>query len=79
MVDSLSGALAPTSYDIAMPAFAVEVKGYDGSMQVAQLQCAYDGALMTEGARAVHTHMGKPDDDFTRKHRRLQLHIMVRL
>jgi hypothetical protein len=63
-VDALSSALAPTSYDIAMPAFAVEVKGYDGSMQVAQLQCAYDRALMTEGARAVHIHTGKSDDDF---------------
>ena len=30
----------------------------------AKLQCAYDGALMTEGARAMHTHMGKSDDDF---------------
>jgi hypothetical protein len=63
-VDALSSALAPTSYDVAMPAFAVEVKGYDGSMQVAQLQCAYNGALMTEGARAVHTYTGKSDDDF---------------
>ncbi|KAH8598462.1 hypothetical protein B0O99DRAFT_591745 [Bisporella sp. PMI_857] len=57
-------ALAPTSYDIAMPAFAAEYKGYDSSMVEAQLQCAYDGALMTEGARAVHTYMDNSDDDF---------------
>ena len=66
-VDTLCGGLAPTSYDIAMPAFAVEVKGSEGSMQVAQLQCAYDGALMTEGARAMHKYMGKSDDDFNGK------------
>jgi hypothetical protein len=64
VVDTLSSALAPTSYDIAMPAFAVEYKGYDGSMAEAQLQCAYDGTLMTEGARAVHTYMDNSDDDF---------------
>ena len=47
-----------------MPAYAVEFEGFNGSMAEAQLQCAYDGALMTEGARAIHTHLGKPDDDF---------------
>ncbi|RDL35431.1 uncharacterized protein BP5553_07362 [Venustampulla echinocandica] len=64
VVDELSSALSPTSYDIAMPAFAVEVKGYNGSMQVAQLQCAYNGALMTEGAYAVHTHINKSNVEF---------------
>ncbi|KAL5327273.1 hypothetical protein ACEPPN_004967 [Leptodophora sp. 'Broadleaf-Isolate-01'] len=63
-VDALSSALAPTAYNIAMPAYAVEFKGCDGSMAEAQLQCAYDGALMTEGAHAVYTHLDKSDDDF---------------
>jgi hypothetical protein len=63
-VNTLASALAPTLYNIAMPAFAVEYKGFDGSIAKVQLQCAYDGALMTEGARAVHTNMGKSDNDF---------------
>jgi hypothetical protein len=78
-VNTLASGLAPTSYNIAMPAFAVECKGCDSGIAKAELQCAYDGALMTEGARVVHTHMGKSDDDFTAKHRRLQSHTMVTL
>ncbi|KAK0110276.1 hypothetical protein ONS96_001896 [Cadophora gregata f. sp. sojae] len=66
-VDALSSAIAPTVYNIAMPAYAVEFKGCDGSMAEAQLQCAYDGALMTEGARAVHTHMDKSEAGFYSK------------
>jgi hypothetical protein len=50
-----------------MPAYAVEFKGYDGSIAKAQLQCAYNRALMTEGARAVHTYIDKSDDDFYSK------------
>jgi len=63
-IDALSSALAPTSNNMAMPAFAVEVKGYSGNMEIAQMQCAYNGALMTEGARAVHTYTGQSDNDF---------------
>jgi hypothetical protein len=36
-VDLLSSALAPTIYNVAMPAFAIELKGSEGSMQVAYL------------------------------------------
>ncbi len=64
VVDTLSGALAPTMYDIAMPAFAVELKSSDGSIAEAKLQCAFDGALITKGAHYVHRHMQKPDDAF---------------
>jgi hypothetical protein len=63
-LEALSSSLAPTAYNIAMPAYAVEFKGCDGNIKGAQLQCAYDGALMTEGARAVHEYVGKPEDDF---------------
>ncbi|KAF4626374.1 hypothetical protein G7Y89_g11789 [Cudoniella acicularis] len=62
--DDLSSSLAPTSYDIAMPAFAVEAKSLEGCMEVAQLQCAYDGALMTHSAYAMHNYMGRSDADF---------------
>jgi hypothetical protein len=47
-----------------MPAYAIEFKGYNGSIAKAQLQYAYNRALMTEGARAVHTYIDKSDDDF---------------
>jgi hypothetical protein len=63
-VDALSSSLAPTSYDIAMPAFAIEVKGSEGSMETAHLQCAFDGSIMTEGARDVHKYLGKADEEF---------------
>ena len=64
VVDLLSSALAPTAYNVAMPALAIEFKGSEGSMQVAHLQCAFDGTIMTEGARGVHTFMKRSDDDF---------------
>jgi hypothetical protein len=46
-----------------MPAYAVEFKSSNGDMKEAKLQCAYDGALMMEGARTVHKHIGKSDDN----------------
>jgi hypothetical protein len=61
---ALAGFLSPTTHDIAMPAYAVEFNGSDGSQVFAQLQCAYDGALMTEAAYAVHRHVGQPDQSF---------------
>ncbi|KAM3066353.1 hypothetical protein ACMFMG_003138 [Clarireedia jacksonii] len=64
VVEALSGDLAPSSYNDAMPAYAVEFKSTNGDMKEAKLQCAYDGALMTEGAHGVHTYIGRPDDDF---------------
>jgi hypothetical protein len=64
VVDALAGFLSPTAYNIAMPAYVAELKGFDSSHKGAQLQCAYDGALMTEGAHAIHAHMGKSDHEF---------------
>lgn len=64
VVEALSGDLAPSSYNEAGPAYAVEFKSSNGDMKEAKLQCAYDGALMTEGARAVHKYLDKSDDDF---------------
>jgi hypothetical protein len=51
-------------YNIAMPAFAVELKSSNSSIAEAKLQCAFNGALITKGARDVHRHMQKPDDAF---------------
>ena len=64
--DALTSALAPSGDGAGMPAYAVEFKGPDGSMPQATLQCAYDGALMTEGARAVYmyVHGDKVDNGF---------------
>jgi hypothetical protein len=64
VVEALSGDLAPSSYNEAGPAYAVEFKRANGDMKEARLQCAYDGALMTEGARAVHKYLSKSDNDF---------------
>ena len=63
-VETISGDLIPSSHSEAMPAYAVEFKSSSGDMNEAKLQCAYDGALMTEGAHAIHAYMGKSDDDF---------------
>jgi hypothetical protein len=64
VVEALSGDLAPSSYNEAGPAYTVEFKSSNGDMKEAKLQCAYDGALMTEGARAVYKYLDKSDDDF---------------
>ncbi|KAH6713379.1 hypothetical protein BKA61DRAFT_576946 [Leptodontidium sp. MPI-SDFR-AT-0119] len=64
VVEVLSGDLAPSSYNEAMPTYTVEFKSPNGDMKEAKLQCAYDGAIMTEGARAVHKYLNKPGDDF---------------
>ena len=64
VVEALSGDLAPSSYNEAMPVYAVEFKSSNGDMKEAKLQCAYDGALMTEGARAIHKYLDKSDNDF---------------
>ena len=64
VVEALSGELAPSLYNEAMPAYTVEFKSSNGDMKEAKLQCAYDGAIMTEGARAVHKYLDKSDDDF---------------
>lgn len=63
-VETLSADLAPSSYNEAMPAYAVEFKSSNGDMKEAKLQCAYDGSVMTEGARVTHNYMDKSNDDF---------------
>jgi hypothetical protein len=63
-VEALSADLAPSSYNEAMPAYAVEFKSSNGDMKEAKLQCAFDGSIMTEGARGAYTYMDKSDDDF---------------
>jgi hypothetical protein len=63
-IEALSADLAPSSYNEAMPAYTIEFKSSDGDMKEAKLHCAYNGALMTEGAYAVHKYLDKSDDDF---------------
>jgi hypothetical protein len=65
-LDELAGFLSPTTKDhkLAMPAYAVELKGTKVALAGAHLQCAYDGAVMTEAAHAIHRYLGKPDKDF---------------
>jgi hypothetical protein len=62
--NALGGFLTPIANGFAMPAYVVEFKGADGSQLRAHLQCAYDGALMTEGAYAIHHYLGRPNEDF---------------
>jgi hypothetical protein len=50
-----------------MPTYTVEFKSSSGDMKEAKLQCAYDGAPMTEGTRAMHKHIGKSNKDFSGK------------
>jgi len=64
VVETLSGDFCPSEFDEAMPTYAVEFKSFRGDLLEAKFQCAYDGGLMTEGARVVHTFLGKPDEEF---------------
>ena len=63
-VEALSTDLAPSSYNEAMPTYAVEFKSIQGDMRQAKLQCAFDRSIMTEGAYGTHKYMNKSDDDF---------------
>ena len=78
-VEALSADLAPSSYNEAMPAYAVEFKSPEGSMREAQLQCAFDGSIMTEGAYGTHKYMNKSDDDFYGKTQALTVTFNGRL
>ncbi|RDL33132.1 uncharacterized protein BP5553_08571 [Venustampulla echinocandica] len=62
--EALSCSIGPTACDISMPAYTVECKSTEGNMQTAENQCAYNGALMAEGARDVHRYLGKSSDNF---------------
>jgi hypothetical protein len=63
-IDNLGAALAPTSHAMAMPTFAVEAKSIEKGIMNAELQCAYDGAIMVDAARNVHESLGKRFDSF---------------
>jgi hypothetical protein len=67
MVEALSRDLTPSSYNEAGPAYTIEFKSSNGDMKEAKLQCAYNRALMTEGARAMHKYLDKSNDDFYSK------------
>jgi hypothetical protein len=47
-----------------MPVYVVEFKSSNGDMKETKLQCAFDGSIMTEGARGTYIYMDKSDDDF---------------
>ena len=64
VVEALGGALVPTQYGAAMPKICVEWKGPEGSLRQAEVQCAYDGALMVEAAQKANEFVGKPDAEF---------------
>ena len=64
VLEELCGELAASNYNEAGPTYAVEFKSASRNMREAKLQCAYDGALMTEGARCIHDYLNKSDDDF---------------
>jgi hypothetical protein len=54
-VEALSVDLAPSLYNKTMPAYAIEFKSSNSDMKEAKLQCAFDGSIMTEGARGAPT------------------------
>jgi hypothetical protein len=64
VVEDLSKDLVPSSYNEAMPAYAIEFKSSSGDMKEAKLQCAYDGAIVTESARAINKYLRNSDKDF---------------
>ncbi|ESZ90552.1 hypothetical protein SBOR_9059 [Sclerotinia borealis F-4128] len=62
--EALSADLAPSSYNEAMPAYAVQFKSSNGDMKEAKLQCVFGGSVVTEGARGAHTYMHGSNVDF---------------
>jgi len=57
-LDDLLPELFPAgSPDFVMPSFAVELKNDQVGLLVADLQCAYDGALMVHAAMKAHEYM----------------------
>jgi hypothetical protein len=63
-IDNLGAALAPTSHAMGMPTFAVEAKSIEKGIMNAELQCAYDGAIMVDAARNIHKSLGKGFNSF---------------
>jgi hypothetical protein len=64
VVDILSNTFTFIIYNITILIYVIKFKNCDGNMVEVQLQCAYDGALMTEETYAMHIHMDKSDDNF---------------
>ena len=63
-IDELGAALAPTSHTMAMPTFAVEAKSTEKGTMNAELQCAYDGAIMVDAARRTYESLGHEPGPF---------------
>jgi hypothetical protein len=63
-VEALSIDLAPSLYNKAMPPYVVEFKSSNGDIKEAKLQCAFDGLIVTEGARGAYTYIDKSNNDF---------------
>ncbi len=57
-IDDLGATLAPTSYTMAIPTFAVEAKSIEKGIMKAELQYAYYGAIMVDAARRTHESLG---------------------
>jgi hypothetical protein len=55
-VDVLSSILVPIVYNITIPAYTIKFKGSDRSIAETQLQYAYNGVFITEGARIMHIY-----------------------
>ena len=49
---------------MAMPTFAVEIKSGDRGTKSAELQCAYDSAIMVDAARTKYESLGKELEAF---------------
>ena len=63
-IDNLGGALAPTSHAMAMPTFTVEAKPTEKGIMNAELQCAYDSAIVVDAVRIIQESLGKGFDSF---------------
>ena len=73
VIDEVGPALRPTSHKAAMPIFAVEAKSLEKGIAAAEVQCAYDGALMVNAAKTVHKYLGKSLNTFYEETRALSI------
>ena len=63
---STLGLFANTAASMSIPSMCVQFKGPDGSMNIAQNQCAYDGALMVNNAHTIHKYTRSQRDFFSK-------------